>query len=190
MFLEELKRKLEKELGLKVILEPSHLILKEPHLRVLPEMLQYVRDTGQGKVFQESLENDPSRVRAGIPVHVSVPLTLVFRVFGANVNNEFLNKCFFWSFKLEKYFHSPIKIEKEWEDLGEFLICSEALLEVKAEGQGQFFETQEEEKHTLFMFESKFKGVLRFVVFEAYEVPKVREITVSDERGQRISVKA
>lgn len=190
MFLEELKTQIEKDLNLKVILEPSHLALKEPHLRVLPEFLNYVRDIGKGKVFDESI---PDKARAGIPVYVSVPLTLVFRALGANVNNEFLNKCLLWSLKLEKYFSMSKKLQKEWQDLGEFLICSEALLEVKPEGQGQFFQTEDaegNEKHTLFMFEKKFKGSLRFVVFEAYEVPKVKEITVSDEKGQRFSVKA
>ncbi len=190
MFLEELKTQLERDLNLKVILEPSHLGLKEPHLRILPELLNYVRDIGKGKVFDETL---PDKAKAGVPVHVSIPLTLVFRAFGGNVNNEFLKKCLVWSLKLEKYFSLPKKLKKEWQDLGEFLICSEALLEVKPEGQGQFFQaedTEGNEKHTLFMFEKKFKGSLRFVIFEAYEVPKVKEITVSDERGQRFSVKA
>jgi len=186
MFLEELKSKLERDLKLKVILEPSHLGLKEPHLRVLPEFLGYVRDLGKGKVFDKSL---PDKARAGIPVYVSIPLTIVFRAFGANVNNEFLNNCLLWSLRLERYFSMPRKLKKEWQDLGDFLICSEAFLEAKSEGQGQFFQTEEEE-HKLFMFEKKFKGSLRFMVFEAYEVPKVKEITVSDERGQRISVKA
>jgi len=190
MFLEELKSELERDLKLKVILEPSHLGLKEPHLRVLPEFLSYVRDLGKGKVFDKSL---PEKARAGIPVYVSIPLTIVFRAFGANVNNEFLNNCLLWSLRLERYFSMPRKLKKEWQDLGDFLICSEAFLEAKSEGQGQFFQaedTEGNEKHTLFMFEKKFKGSLRFVVFEAYEVPKVKEITVSDERGQRISVKA
>jgi len=186
MFLEELKSELERDLKLKVILEPSHLGLKEPHLRVLPEFLSYVRDLGKGKVFDESL---PDKARAGIPVYVSIPLTIVFRAFGANVNNEFLNNCLLWSLRLERYFSFPKKLQKDWKDLGEFLVCSEAIIEAKSEGQGQFFQAEEEE-HTLFMFEKKFKGNLRFVVFEAYEVPKVKEITVSDERGQRISVKA
>jgi len=176
VMLEELKRELEKDLSLKVILEPSHITLKEPHLRILPEFLNYTRDIGTGKVFDNNL---PDKARAGVPVYVSVPLTLVFRAFGGNVNNEFLNRCLVWSLKLEKYFSFPKKIEKEWQDLGEFLVCSEALLEVKAEGQGQFFQTENpegNEKHTLFMFEKKFKGTLRFVVYEAYEVPKVKEI--------------
>ncbi len=186
MFLEELKTQLEKDLNLKVILEPSHLGLKEPHLRILPEFLNYVRDTGKGRVFDNRL---PDKARAGIPVYVSVPLTVVFRAFGGNVNNEFLNKCLLWSLRLEKFFSMPRKIQKEWEDLGEFMVCSEALLEVKPEGQGQFFQTEEEE-HKLFMFEKKFRGNLRFVVYEVYQVPKVKEITASDEKGQRISVKA
>ncbi len=186
MFLEELKSKLEKDLSLKVILEPSHVALKESHLRILPEFLGYVKDLGKGKVFDERL---PEKARAGVPVYVSVPLTLVFRAFGANVNNEFLNKCLLWSLRLERYFSFPKKIEKEWQDLGEFLVCSEALLEVKAEGQGQFFQTENpegNEKHTLFMFEKKFKGSLRFVVYEAYEVPKVKEINVYNEAAGNV----
>ena len=186
MFFEQLKAQLETDLGLKVVLEPSHVVLKEPHIRVLPEFLGYVRDTAKGKVFDATPVDS---ARAGIAVHVSIPLTLVFRAFGANVGNEFLKKCLVWSLRLEKYFSLPRKLQKEWEDLGEFLLGSEALLEVRPEGQGQFFQAEEEE-HKLFMFEKKFKGLLRFVIFESYEVPKVKEITVSDERGQRTSIKA
>lgn len=191
MFLEELKNQLERDLNLKVILEPSHLGLKEPHLKILPELLDYVRNLGKGKVFDETLPL-PDKARAGVPVHVFVPLTLVFRAFGANVNNEFLNKCLLWSLKLEKYFSMPKKLKKEWEDLGDFVVCSEALFEVKPEGQGQFFQaedTEGNEKHTLFMFEKKFKGYLSFVIYETYEVPKVKEINLWLGNEARVNVK-
>ncbi len=191
--LEALARELENRLGVEVILEPSPAVLKKPHVRLLPELMERERQGGH-VVLQDGItltvtDEQGNRVqvpgaRIGIPYKVTIPVKLVFRSFGANVKGSFLTQAIKYSFLLARMLEKEVKVP-----LGELqpeegvLVKGEGLAIFRREDKGKFYNVAESEEREaqLFMYEEVWQGAFMFLAYDVYEVPKVRQVTATNK---------
>ncbi len=190
--LEVLAQELEKLLGIEVVLEPSPAVLKKPHIRILPELMEREKQGGhvilQDNITLTVTDDQGNQVqvpgaRVGIPYKVSVPIKLAFRSFGANVKGSFLAQALKYSFRLSRVLEREIKVP-----LGELtpeegvLVRGDAVAVFKREGTGKFYNVAENEEREaeMFMYEEVWQGNFYFLAYDVYEVPKVQQVTATN----------
>jgi len=190
--LEILAQELERLLKVEVILEPSPAVLKKPHVRVLPEIMEMEKQGGH-VVLEDNItitvtddqgnEVQVPGARIGIPYKVSIPLKLVFRSFGANVKGSFLAQALKHSFRLSRVLEKEIKVP-----LGELspeegvLVRGDGVAVFKREERGKFYNVAEGEEREaqMFMYEEVWEGNFFFLAYDVREVPKVQQVTVTN----------
>lgn len=199
--LELLAQELESRLGVEVILEPSPAVLKKPHVRLLPELMERERQ-GNHIILRDNItltvtDEQGNQVQVpgakiGIPYKITIPLKLVFRAFGANVRNAFLLQCMRYSFLLARVLEKEIKVslgEQTPED--RILVRGEALAIFRREDKGRFYNVAENEEREgqMFMYEEVWSGSMQFLAYEVYEVPKVQQIIATNRAtGEEVKV--
>lgn len=199
--LEALAKELEGRFGVEVILEPSPAVLKKPHVRLLPELIERERQGGhvvlQDNITLTTTDDQGNQVqvpgaRIGIPYKVTIPVKLVFRSFGANVQGSFLAQVLKYSFLLSRVLEKEIKVV-----LGELqpeegvLVRGDALAVFRREEKGKFYNVAENEEREaqMFMYEEMWQGSFMFLAYDVYEVPKVQQVTATNKAtGSQISV--
>ena len=198
--LEALAQELERLLGVEVILEPSPAVLKKPHVRILPELMEKERQRGQ-VILEDNItltvtDDQGNQVQVpgakiGIPYKVSVPIKLAFRSSGANVKGSFLAQSLKYSFRLSRVLEKEIKVS-----LGELtpeegvLVRGEALAVFRREDKGKFYNVAENEEREveMFMYEEVWQGDFHFLAYDVYEVPKVQQVTaINRSTGSQVS---
>ena len=199
--LEALAKELEGRFGVEVILEPSPAVLKKPHVRLLPELIERERQGGhvvlQDNITLTTTDDQGNQVqvpgaRIGIPYKVTIPVKLVFRSFGANVQGSFLAQVLKYSFLLSRVLEKEIKVV-----LGELqpeegvLVRGDAFAVFRREEKGKFYNVAENEEREaqMFMYEEMWQGSFMFLAYDVYEVPKVQQVTATNKAtGSQISV--